>query len=173
MNRAALVLLLLGACVSTSVSYEGELVVSDPLREPNVRRTRPLQGSLTEVDLRCSSSVSIDRRFESCGFDLETPVFVRTAGDSCVLQVRTDATVLLVSMPDAVPGAHTSIVPYFAAVRATDETISALVCKGGTGRVTLDTGGGGSLSLRLTCRTYANGQEREESTIEIAGRFAD
>jgi hypothetical protein len=49
-----------------------------------------------------------------------------------------------------------------------------LVCKGGTGRMRIERDGSevrGDLAMKVACRTYVGGSERDESEIHLSGAF--
>jgi hypothetical protein len=161
-------LLSLSGCATTEINFRGERLLAR------------LRGRLELAAVRTNVKIDID----------PTPALIVAAGDQTALELRDDddapnSTLYLVVDPADLKAPHTlkdgDFIPYLQVHAPIDDQHGEAhpfiaVCKGGRGRVRIDTATAsqitGYLAIAVSCRTYVDGYEREESTLELSGPFA-
>jgi hypothetical protein len=201
MNRAALssprIVLLWVVIAAASACSTTRIIISGEVETPSVeadrmvpsRLLRSLRGELRSGTFKTGARVIIDPHFEAHGFAQSTSPLLIIEGDQAVLSFTHQAPdaharlyialaeELLVSRGTISEG---DFIPYLQLAIPLEDASGeprafTAVCKGGRGRVSIDPGTGpqlrGTLAIVVSCRTYVDGHEREESDLELSGHF--
>jgi hypothetical protein len=166
--------LLIGSCAGTDVTWSGVAIAPDVASS----RESPVGGALSRAQYFESARIVLDRSFETRGF-AGSPFRVEAGREHVLLMAAEN-----VSLAIAFDGASRALrvvddfVPHFyvdTLVPGVAEPMRyTLVCKGGTGRLRVESDGSevsGDLAISVSCRTYAAGEERDETNIRISGSF--
>lgn len=155
--RLAFLLLVASGCASTRLNYS--------LQDAN--------GTLEQGRVHRAARIDVDRTFEH---DPSARALILSAGDRTVLELGDAQITIYVALDPASVLSETTIasgelVPY-AELRLDD---FRAVCKGGRGEVRIRSATNeaiaGELAITVSCRTYLDGYEREETSLSLAGPF--
>jgi hypothetical protein len=178
------------ACAGTHVSFVGGVEADRSSYGPRSRLLTELEGTLSVGRVLNEAKVEIDPEFDTQGFARVAHPLIVTKGEDVVLVLEDDASAPSASLylqiaPDVVAShrviADGEFIPYLdlhIGLRSADEErhVFGAVCKGGRGRLTIAEYSSekvdGDVALRVTCRTYIDGYEREESDLRLAGPFS-
>jgi hypothetical protein len=185
-----LAFILMTSCSSTHVAFVGGIEADQPKGESRSRLLTSLEGTLSVGWLVKGARVELDPEFDRSGFASVAHPFVLSKGDDVVLVLEDDvqspkATLFVAVSPELLQShrviADGEFIPYLdlrLSMTSLDREphVFGAACKGGRGRLSIEAYSGdkiaGDVALALTCRTYVDGYEREESDLHLAGPFS-